>query len=145
MITAIRHTGLVVADLDRAKHFWCDVLGFKVFRHMEESGSHIDAMMGLKDVRLTTTKLIAPDGGMIELLYFHSHSDLPSWNGTPYSTGFTHVAMTVKDIASLYEKLVKLGLSFSAPPQRSPDGNVLVTYCRGPEGVLLELVEILHN
>jgi len=60
-MTAIRHTGLVVADLASAKHFWCDVLGFKLARQMEESGSHIDAMMGLKDVRLTTSKLIAPE------------------------------------------------------------------------------------
>jgi len=82
---------------------------------------------------------------MIELLYFHSHPDRPTWIGTPYSTGFTHVAMTVKDIASLCAKLVDVGVTFNAPPQRSPDGKVLVTYCRGPEGVLLELVEILQE
>jgi catechol 2,3-dioxygenase-like lactoylglutathione lyase family enzyme len=143
MITQIRHTGLVVADLVQALHFWCDLLGLTVTRQMEESGPHIDAMMGLKDVRVTTSKLIAPEGGMIELLYFHSHPDRPAWTGTPYSTGFTHVAMTVKDIHDLCEKLSLAGATFSAPPQRSPDGKVLVTYCRGPEGVLLELVELL--
>jgi glyoxylase I family protein len=143
MITQVRHTGLVVADLGQALHFWCDLLGFTVSRQMEESGPHIDAMMGLKDVRVTTSKLTAPEGGMIELLYFHSHSDRAAWTGTPYSTGFTHVAMTVKDIHDLCEKLSQAGATFSAPPQRSPDGKVLVTYCRGPEGVLLELVELL--
>jgi catechol 2,3-dioxygenase-like lactoylglutathione lyase family enzyme len=145
LITAIRHTGLVVADLASALYFWCDVLGFKVVKQMDESGPHIDAMMGLKDVLLTTSKLTAPEGGMVELLYFHSHSDWPTWTGTPYSTGFTHVAMTVKDIASLCAKLVDAGVTFFAPPQHSPDGKVLVTYCRGPEGVLLEFVEILQE
>ena len=67
MIMQIRHTGLVVADLEVALHFWRDLLGFTVARQMEESGPHIDAMMGLKDVRLTTSKLTAPEGGMIEL------------------------------------------------------------------------------
>ena len=143
MITQIRHTGLVVADLDAALHFWCDLLGFTVARQMDESGLHIDAMMGLKDVRLTTSKLTAPEGGMIELLYFHSHPDRPTWTGTPHSTGFTHVAMTVKDIDNFCETLKKEGVIFFAPPQLSPDGKVKVTYCRGPEGVLLELVEIL--
>ena len=100
-------------------------------------------MMGLKDVRLTTVKLTAPEGGMIELLFFYSHPDQPAWTGTPYSTGFTHVAMTVKDIDNLCEALKKEGVIFFAPPQRSADGKVKVTYCRGPEGVLLELVEML--
>ena len=145
MIIQIRHTGLVVADLEVALHFWRDLLGFTVARQREESGPHIDAMMGLEHVRLTTVKLTAPEGGMIELLYFYSHPDQPAWTGTPCSTGFTHVAMTVKDIDNLCEALKKEGVVFFAPPQRSPDGKVKVTYCRGPEGVLLELVELLSK
>lgn len=144
MITQIRHTGLVVTDLEKALHFWCGLLGFKVARQMEESGPHIDAMMGLKDVRVTTAKLSAPDGGMIELLRFHSHPDRPRWEGSPYSIGFTHVAMTVLDLDATCKKLAAEGVAFFAPPQLSPDGNVKVTYCAGPEGVLLELVEMLR-
>lgn len=143
MITNIRHTGLVVADLEKALHFWHDLLGFKVEKQMEESGSHIDAMMGLKDVRVTTVKMTVPEGGMIELLCFHSHPDRPVWEGTPYSTGFTHVAMTVDNLDDVYEKLTNAGAIFNALPQHSPDGAVKVIYCKGPEGVLLELVEIL--
>jgi len=143
MITAIRHTGLVVADLERALHFWCDVLGFKVVRQMEESGPHIDAMMGLTDVRVTTAKLAAPDGNLIELLRFNSHPDQPRWNGNPYSTGFTHIALTVSNLDQLVSKLTKEGVIFPAPPQHSPDGSVKVIYAQGPEGVLLELVEVL--
>lgn len=144
MITQLRHTGLVVADLDKALHFWRDVLGFQVARQMEESGPHIDAMMGLQNVRVTTVKLTAPDGGMIELLHFHSHPDRPVWTGTPHSTGFTHVAMTVADLDDSYKKLSSAGVVFKAPPQYSPDGCVKVIYCEGPEGILLELVEMLH-
>jgi len=54
MITAIRHVGLVVVDFEQSIKFWCDAMGFVVSRQMEESGPHIDAMMGLKDVRVTT-------------------------------------------------------------------------------------------
>jgi catechol 2,3-dioxygenase-like lactoylglutathione lyase family enzyme len=145
MITEIRHTGLVVADLEAALRFWRDLLGFTVVRQMDESGPHIDAMMGLKNVRLTTSKLTTPGGGMIELLHFHSHLDRPAWIGTPYSTGFTHVAMTVKNIDGFCKKLAGAGVTFLAPPQNSSDGKVKVTYCQGPEGVLLELVEILQG
>jgi len=143
MISAIRHTGLVVADLERALHFWCKVLGFKMVKQMDESGPHIDAMMGLKGVRVTTAKLAAPDGNLIELLRFHSHPDQPQWNGTPNSTGITHIALTVDDLDQLVMKLAQEGVSFPGPPQHSPDGYVKVVYAQGPEGVLLELVEVL--
>jgi catechol 2,3-dioxygenase-like lactoylglutathione lyase family enzyme len=143
MIRAIRHAGLVVADLDRALHFWCDVLGFKVTKQMEESGPHLDAMMGLAGVRVTTVKMAAPDGNLLELLRFHSHSDKPNWAGTPYSTGFTHIALTVDNLDQLVTQLVQEGVRFPAPPQHSPDGYAKVVYAQGPEGVLLELVEVL--
>ena len=145
MITQIRHTGLVVADLGQALHFWCDLLGFTVTRQMEESGAHIDAMMGLKNVLVTTSKLTAPDGGMVELLYFHSHPDRSRWSGTPYSTGFTHLALTVNSMEETYQRLSASGVRFKAAPQRSPDGAVKVIYCEAPDGVLLELVEMLNT
>lgn len=144
-ITHFRHTGLVVSNLERALDFWVKTLGFKIIKQMDESGPHIDKMMGLHDVRLTTVKLALPDGNMIELLKFHSHPDQSSWLGKPYSTGFTHVAFTVTNLQELSEKLTNDGVHFFDKPQLSPDGNVKVIYCQGPEGVLLELVEILNN
>lgn len=145
MITAIRHTGLVVADLDGALDFWCNVLGFKVIKKMEETGPHIDAMMGLLGVRVTTAKLAAPDNSLIELLHFHSHPDKPNWNGNPFSTGFTHVALTVEDLDDCCNKLSAAGVTFPATPQFSPDGYAKVIYAKGPESVLLELVEVIKK
>lgn len=143
MISAIRHTGLVVSDLERALLFWCELLGFKVKKRLEESGPYIDAMMGLVDVRVTTVKLAAPDDSMIELLHFHSHPDKTTWTGTPYSTGFTHIALTVDDLDGTVRKLSAAGVTFPADPQTSPDGFAKVIYGRGPEGVLIEFVEVL--
>lgn len=143
MITAIRHTGLVVTHMERALHFWCDVLGFSLVKQMEEFGPHMDAILGLKDVRVTTAKLVAPDNNLVELLYFHTHPDKPSWEGKTNSTGFTHIALTVDDLDETCEKLLKEGVIFHAHPQFSPDGYAKVTYGQGPEGVLLELVEVL--
>ena len=143
MISAIRHTGLVVSNMERALHFWCDVLGFSLAKKMEEFGPHMDAILGLKDVRVTTAKLTAPDNNMIELLCFHSHPDKSCWEGKTNSIGFTHIALTVDDLDKTCEKLLSEGVIFHAPPQFSPDGYAKVTYGQGPEGVLLELVEVL--
>jgi catechol 2,3-dioxygenase-like lactoylglutathione lyase family enzyme len=145
MIAGIRHTGLVVANMEESLKFWCDLLGFKVFKIMEESGPHVDGVMGLSDVNVTTAKLAAPDGNLIELLHFHSHSDQSAWGGTPYSTGFTHIALTVDNLDKLVEKLVAVGVEFLGPPQIGPDRYAKVIYAKGPEGVLPEFVELLES
>jgi len=143
MITAIRHVGLVVTDIKKSLKFWCETMGFVVSRQMEEAGPHIDAMMGLKNVRVTTAKLSAPDGNLLELLCFHSHPDKGRWEGAPYSTGLTHIALTVSDLDETCRRLKEAGVKFPAEPQTSPDGSAKVIYATGPEGVLLELVEII--
>lgn len=53
--------------------------------------------------------------------------------------------MTVDDVDATCAKLAANGAQFFAPPQLSPDGKVRVTYCRGFEGALLELVEVLAS
>jgi len=143
LITSFRHVGIVVADLSAALIFWCDTLNFKLVKKMEESGSHIDAMLGLSNVKLTTAKLSTPDGNIIELLHFYSHPDRQTWQGTPFSTGLTHIAFTVENIEKTYSKLVDVGVNFPDIPQVSPDGKVKAIYGRTPDGTLIELVQEL--
>ena len=101
--------------------------------------------MGLKNVEVTTVKLSAPEGGVIELLHFKSHPGEKVWQGKPYSTGFTHIALAVKNLDECYKVLRGYGVEFPSFPQLSPDGKVKVIYCKGPENILLELVEVLYE
>jgi len=143
MIKAIRHIGLVVANLEKSIDFWCEIMGFEVKLRMEEVGPHVDLMMGLDGVKVTTVKLSAPDGNLLELLHFSSHPDKDKWEGRPFSTGLTHIALTVENIEKTYNRLLQSYVSFPAEPQISPDGTAKVIYATGPEGILLELVEVL--
>tara|TARA_B110000008_G_scaffold121394_1_gene123906 strand:+ start:432 stop:866 length:435 start_codon:yes stop_codon:yes gene_type:complete len=143
MIKELRHVGLVVTDIEKALDFWQNMLGFELVKRMEESGQHVDQMIGLQGVRVTTAKLKDQSLGMVELLQFHSHPDKSQWDGTPFSTGLTHIAFTVTDIEKTYEEFKLAGVEFPAPPQLSPDGSVKVIYAKGPEGLLMELVEVL--
>ena len=145
MIEGIRHTGIVVQNLEKVKNFWIKLMGFSVFSEALEEGPHLDLMMGLNGVKVTTCKLKARDGKMIELLKFHSNEHLVSseWKGTAFSRGLTHIAFDVKDLDMLYAERHFYGLIFGAKPQLSPNGKVKVSYCRGPENLLLELVETL--
>ena len=143
MIKGIRHIGLVVNDLEKSLLFWKNALGFTVNLVMEESGEHIDLMMGLKAVKLTTVKLSSPCETKIELLYFHSHPDKKMWKGTPFSTGLTHIALEVESIKDVLNKMKPFGVTIPAIPQISADNKVKVIYANGPEGLLLELVELI--
>ena len=143
MTLAIRHTGIVVNNLDLCLDFWCRHLGFEVKIRMDEAGPHIDAIMERDDVRVTTVKIAAADGSLIELLKFHSHPDTAEWSGSPTTTGPTHVALTVANLEELHSSLKNAGVRFHAPPQVSHNGRAKFTYCRGPENLLLELVEML--
>ena len=147
MITQIRHAGITVQNLDLCKSFFVDLLGFEVIKQMDEHGEYIDAMHNLTDVKVTTVKLKAIDGNMIELLKFNSHKveSEQDWNGKIYSTGLTHLAFTVIDLNDAYKKLTESGVHFNAPPQKSPDGYAKVTFCRGPENLFIELVEVLKK
>jgi catechol 2,3-dioxygenase-like lactoylglutathione lyase family enzyme len=139
----VRHTGIVVSDLPRALAFYRDLLGLVIVKELEESGEYIDRVTGLSKVRVTTVKLAADGGGMIELLKFHSHP-VPSRPGrSAAEPGCSHVAFTVSDLDAEYCRLQAAGVSFHSPPQMAPDGGAKVTYCRDPEGTIVELVEVL--
>ena len=141
MIRAIRHVGLVVIDLNQALEIWCEVLGFRIQKRLEESGAQIDGMMGLEGVKVTTIKLMAGDGTLLELLKFHSHPSDEKWGGRACSIGITHFALTVDNIDKICEQLSKYKVKFPGPPQYSADGKVRVVYASLPEGTLVELVE----
>ena len=142
---SFRHTGLVVADLESSIKFWCEIMGFKISVRMEESGIHIDRMMGLDNVKVTTVKLIDCSANILELLCFHSHSDSLRSSCLPYSLGFTHIALTVDDIDQVLHQMRSFGCAHSPTPQLSPNGKVKVVYATGPEGVILELVESIKK
>lgn len=138
-----RHFGIVVADLERSLAFYGGLLGFAVARRMEEEGPFIDAVLGLPATRVTTVKLEAEPGGVqIELLHFHSHPDPAPRPPQPWSVGPTHMAFTVTGLPDLYRRLSAAGTTFTTPPRLSVDGRALVTFCRDPDGTLLELVEL---
>jgi len=143
MIKNIRHSGIVVNDLEASLHFYREMLGFEIVKQMDESGDYINQVLGLCDTNVTTVKMAAPDGQIIELLYYHSHPGEPKPREI-CDIGISHIAFTVDDLNSEYERLSSEGVEFICPPQLSPDGHVKVAFCRAPERTFVELVEVLR-
>jgi len=138
----IRHTGIVVCNIDKALHFYNKLLGLKIVKDVWESGSFIDNILSLKDVNVRTVKMEA-GGSLIELLYFKSHPTSGLWQNRITSLGCSHIALTVDNLENCFNMLKEENTCFISEPQTSPDGNAKVAFCRDPDGTFIELVEDL--
>ena len=141
----IRHIGIVVTDIEQSLQFYKDVLGFKILKKADESGTCIDNFLNIQNTNVTTVKMIDPNNNILELLYFNSHPELSDTNKLRRLTeiGCSHFALTVNDLDTLYSTLKEQGIEFNPPPQVSDDGNVKVAFCRDPDGTFIEMVEEL--
>ncbi len=141
MNAVVRHTGIVVQDLEGAIKFWTEVLGFESINSQLEQGPFIENLLNLPDVQVHTVKLTCEGSSMIELLKFKSNPGESEWSGTVTSTGITHIALTVENIEELTEKLGLYGYKLLNPVRLSNSGEVYVCYAKTFEGLLLELVQ----
>jgi catechol 2,3-dioxygenase-like lactoylglutathione lyase family enzyme len=141
----VRHVGITITDLEKSIWFYEEILGFKTVKEMDESGDHIDKFSGLDSVDVRTVKMKGSDGSMIELLHYRSHPEVNTSNLKEKinKIGCSHFALTVPDLGQLYDKLIDNSCFVMCEPQPSPDGKVMLTFCRDPDGSLIELVEEL--
>jgi catechol 2,3-dioxygenase-like lactoylglutathione lyase family enzyme len=131
MFNAIGTVSLFVADQDRAKQFYTEMLGFEL-RGDEPLGPD------------TTTRWItvAPKGAHTELVLY-----LPDENWTHYTqvVGKSQaLTITVTDLDKLYQDLTAKGVKFAMPPRMEffgyhafmidSEGNSLMLYEAPKEG-----------
>lgn len=143
MITNLRHTGIVVSDMERSLKFYRDLIGLKVVKDFSEKGDYIDSILGLSGVHLRMVKLVTDDGSIIELLQYLSHPNQPPIKSKICDLGCSHVAFTVDNIDEEYNRLLEKGVIFNSPPYISPDGYAKVTFCHDSDGMSIELVEVV--
>jgi catechol 2,3-dioxygenase-like lactoylglutathione lyase family enzyme len=128
MANTARHVGVVVKDLAKAIDFWANLIGFKLHLDAKEISPYIDELLGMKNPELRTVKLIDENGFILELLEFTNYPDKDNWEG---------------NLDSLTSKLKQNNYEFVSNIKNSPNGLVKVVFVRGPEGLMLELVEEL--
>jgi len=143
----LRHVGITVSDAEVSIKFY-KKLGFEVFRDMDESGEYIDKFSGLgtDGVDVRTIKMKGTDNSLIELLDYR----YPLWHkstGTETrpinKVGCSHFAVTVDNLDERYTTMLEEGIKFNSEPQLSPDGMAKIAFCRDPDGILIEMVEIV--
>jgi hypothetical protein len=134
----------VVNDLEKTRDFWINTLGFNLHIEAKEESPYIDELLAIKDPSLTTVKIIDSNGFIIELLKFENYQVENSWSGDLKTTGVTHIALTVDNLDQLLESLGKQNYQTLSEIKISPNKKVKVVFVKGPEAIMLELVEDLN-
>ena len=115
------HTMVRVTDIDRSLDFYCNKLGLKELRRMEnEQGRY-------------TLVFLAPPGdeaAQVELTY--------NWDPEVYGEGrnFGHLAYSVENIYETCQRLMDGGVTINRPPR---DGRM--AFIRSPDNVSIELLQ----
>jgi lactoylglutathione lyase len=126
------HTMVRVSDLDASLDFYCNKLGLKEVRRMEnEKGRFTLVFLATPDdaARLASDPDAVPSP-LIELTH--------NWDESGYAGGrnFGHLAYRVDDIYALCEKLMAAGVTINRPPR---DGHM--AFIRSPDGISIELLQ----
>ena len=119
--TRIGHVHLKVANLDRALHYYCDVLGFTLTQQFDRQTALISA------------------GGYHHLIGLNTRE---SENGLPpprTATGLYHVAILYPSRACLADALLRLTLAEMPIDQVVDHGVSEAVYTRDPDDNALEL------
>lgn len=122
------HTMVRVKDLDASLDFYCNKLGLKEVRRMEnEKGRYTLVFLAAPEDEQQARESKAP---LIELTY--------NWDPEDYTGGrnFGHLAYQVDDIYELCQRLQDGGVTINRPPR---DGHM--AFVRSPDGISIELLQ----
>lgn len=122
------HTMVRVTDIAASLKFYCDALGMKEIRRMEnEKGRFTLIFLAAPEDEERALNEKAP---MLELTY--------NWDPEPYGTGrsFGHLAFLVDDIYATCAKLQAAGVTINRPPR---DGHM--AFVRSPDLISIELLQ----
>ena len=137
----LRHIGIVVRDLEKSVVFYKDLFELTLFKEMIEEGEYVEKLVGLEKASIHWAKLEAQDGTLIELLEYKNSEFTQKDNYLANRLGCSHIAISVANIDTIYEKLQKYNCKCNSEPLKSPDGKVKAMYAHDIDGTILEIVE----
>ena len=138
--------GNTVADLDRARDFYVQVLGFRLDGEREEVGPELERRTGVFAGRTRTARLVL-GSECLELTEYLAQKGRPvPADSRSNDRDFQHVAIVVSDMDRAYARLHQARVEYasSAPqelPAWNPDaGGIKAFYFRDPDRHVLEVI-----
>ena len=135
------HTGQVVTDLERAKRFYQEVLGFKFWYEITPPDEMTAKLSSLEPPLGVTASYLTLDGFVLELMHYSVRgATAPYRPRTMAEPGLTHLSISVDDVRATAEKAREFGGEII---EDSDVGAAL--FIRDPEGQLLELLPAAYR
>lgn len=122
------HTMVRVGDLNRSLDFYCDKLGLREMRRVDnEAGRYTLVYLAAPQ---DESRARADSAPLLELTY--------NWDEHEYQGGrnFGHLAFAVSDIYTTCQQLMDSGVVINRPPR---DGRM--AFIRSPDGISIELLQ----
>lgn len=141
------HANIVVADLERAAHFYEAVFGLERGFSATLEGEWIETVTALPGARAHCLFLEVPGASgaaRIELIRYETPSgEHFAPNALPHTFGLRHLAFEVENIDATLERVRAQGIEPLSPPVEVPFrvanlGTKHLAYFHDPDGTLLE-------
>jgi glyoxylase I family protein len=141
-VQMLTHIGLCVADLDRSRAFYTEVLGFLEVGGLRISGATVDALLSLADADVDAV-YVERDGFRLELIQYRSPGHRGEAEPRPMNLlGLTHLSLRVGDLDATSARIEAAGGAI-LPATRGahPERSTRFVMAIDPDGTRLELIE----
>lgn len=119
----VLHTAIWVSDLEEARDFFIEGLGFE-----EQRSSTIDGAQSV---------WTSAENGGIQFLHDPDRDD-----PVVERTAFDHIAVSVDDVDARTEQMVEeTGCAVLDGPRNGSTANIRIAFIEGPDGYVVELIE----
>jgi catechol 2,3-dioxygenase-like lactoylglutathione lyase family enzyme len=143
LVGGIDHAGITVRSLERSLAFYRDLLGLRVIE-ISSGEEDVGQIAGIPGARVKAADLDAGDGRIFELLEYVAAS-ADDVLQRPNGPGCPHVALRVRDIAGVLQRLAEAGHHPDGKPTTITGAiaweGATVVYLRDPDGAIIELIQ----
>jgi catechol 2,3-dioxygenase-like lactoylglutathione lyase family enzyme len=143
-IRSLSHVGITVSSFEKSVKWYYEKFGFRLIDEQILSKEQVKGLYnlyGLDGAEVRLGFLRAPKGGVVEIFEFSEAQTKTklAWN----SPGLTHLTLDVKNVNRWYKELLKMGVIFRSPPQKT--GVNEWVFLEDPDGNLIELIDLKSN
>jgi lactoylglutathione lyase len=131
----VNHVGQVVVDLDRARRFYEEALGFEVWRELKVPDKAAASLLEVEPPLNLTALYLRLGTFVLELMVYERPGNPPAVERVMNEPGLTHLSISVEDVDATIARVESLGGAFVT---RTPHAS----FVRDPDGQLVELLPL---
>lgn len=140
-ILKAHHTAVSVHDFDAALDFFTNIIGMKVEGEMDHRReANLGAVTGVDNPTIRWA-MLELGGFRIELFKYHEPQG-KRHDIRQNDVGLTHICFQVADADEAHARMTKAGFCSLSKPLELRSGASKPFYCEGPEGIIVEFLEL---